>query len=249
MYFSYYSVLGGGSAQIAYKPDAESAIKHANDLVNFTIKGTPISIYSMSFLGFGANSAYKSFQAGNSIESMLNKSVACPDEPCLFNGIHHPGHHQKFLTISEFWYSRDSNCSTEERCFKHKYSVAMLDALDISQSEPIQSIDGVEISWTLGVVVLGLQKTINLLLVLYCAIVLLVTGLLAAFLYYQVYIPRQKRKMVYSVADLELGPYSENGSARLPERVGRFQPSRFDFSSLRSLSPALFNPHDPSKHV
>lgn len=203
----------------------------------------------MSFLGYGANSAYKAYQAGSSIENLLNKSVACPDEPCLFNGIHHPGHRQKFLTISEFWYSRDSNCSTEERCFKHKYSVAMLNALDISQSQPVHSIDGVEISWTLGIVVLGLRKTVNPLLVLYCAVVLVVCTVLAAFLYYKVYIPRRKRKMVYSVADLEMGPHSENGSTRMPERMGRFQSGRFDFSGLRSLSPALFNPHDPSKHV
>lgn len=53
--------MGGASAQISYEPSAQEQLLHANDLMNFTIDGHAFSIYSTSFLGYGANEAHRRY--------------------------------------------------------------------------------------------------------------------------------------------------------------------------------------------
>jgi Golgi apyrase len=42
------------------------------------------------------------------LKPLLNKEMECPDQPCMFNGIHAPiedFRHHKFVGVSEYWYS------------------------------------------------------------------------------------------------------------------------------------------------
>ncbi|CAG8491603.1 13889_t:CDS:2 [Gigaspora margarita] len=155
-------------------------------------------------------------QCLNYTYSLLNKSVACFDEPCLFNGVHTPTIDftvNNFIGISEYWYTSHDifdqggkwdyenfetkatdYCSSkwdnivnnyhksgtltnlprlEMQCFKAAWLVNVLhNGIGIPKSEStigrpplfqsIDVIDNMQVSWTLGKMVLEASSTIPL---------------------------------------------------------------------------------------
>lgn len=157
---------------------------------------------------------------------LLNKTVPCPDEPCLFNGVHipggAPGHRpdMHFIGISEYWYTienvfrlggdysykdfadaartfcaQDWNTTMraftsgqyphvhdierlEFQCFKAAWLINVLheglgipkeyladeDKEDMVPLRSVNEISGLQISWTLGVMVIYASGTVPLVL-------------------------------------------------------------------------------------
>lgn len=132
--------MGGASAQIAFEPSPQMQMAHMEDLWNVTLMGVKRHLYVTSFLGFGSNQARKAYleslnstsdpclpkdfideqtkltgmgdldECQKQLIPLLHKEVQCPDQPCLFNGVHSPRipfDQHAFVGVSEYWWATE----------------------------------------------------------------------------------------------------------------------------------------------